>query len=165
MIRERIAADLGPLCTVVRSAGLSVNSLPDDEIRQWLEQDETELSWVFDMAPVPVTPTSNVVGHVQVRAIARDPFLDQHLPGPLRDCLTIGKLFVRRDTYEAGIGRFLLRECVRHVHDAGSRAILDVRDNGAFPEGFYERNGFRPIASEVTDVAAPLVHWSAARLR
>ena len=147
MIRERREDDLDRLCDVLRTLSGSAGLSPGQDPRGWLEERDAELSWVFDMAPVRVTPTRNVVGHVQIyRAtgnLASD--LVSRTGTPAGDMLVVGKLFVRAHTHELGIGRFLLRESIRYVADHGKLAVLNVADNAFLAQGLYERLGFASI--------------------
>ncbi len=121
--------------------------------RGWLEEHDAEQSWVFDMAPVSVAPTKNVVGHVQVYAPEEDLLA---LVGPMhdgRDLLVIAKLFVRPDTYEHGIARFLVRESARYVEDRGMHPVLEHRAHGRLSTAFCERLGFQTVTSRDSGVA------------
>ena len=144
MIRERRDEDLDRLRAVLEAdsfAGL----LAGEDPGEWLEEHDAEVSWVFDMAPVRVTPTKNVVGHVQIY-VPTAPWPLGVAAEPAGDLLVIGRLFVRPDTHEHGIGRYLLKESVAHVRTRGKRPVLDPREN-AFPPGFYERFGFERVAA------------------
>ena len=150
MIRERRAADLEPLCAIVETLQACAGFLPGRDPRSWLVEHEAEVSWVFDMAPVTVAPTTNVVGHVQVhlpvrRRTAGDPVAepDQTPDGRVAE-LVIGRLFVRPQKHDLGIARFLLREAVRLVRDRGAVPVLHLEEN-ALPTTFLERFGFRDL--------------------
>ena len=150
MIRRRRAEDLDPLCALLKTAHYPAAHLTP---RGWLEEHDAEQSWVFDMAPVSVAPTKNVVGHVQVYAPAEDLLASVRSTHDGRDLLVIGKLFVRPDTYEHGIARFLVRQSVRYVRDRGMHPVLEHRPHGRLSTGFCERLGFQTVASRGSDPA------------
>lgn len=168
MIRERRVEDLDRLCAVLESMDEAAHLLTGKGPREWLEEYDAELSWVFDMAPVRVTPTKNVVGHVQVHGLdERDPSMPywvDHARRPPGDLLAIGKLFVRPDTHQHGIGRFLLKESVRYVQNQGKVPVLDRLRNGPFPVDFYERRGFEEIPTGDPRIA-PMIHTEPAAHR
>ncbi len=144
MIRRRRAEDLAPLCALLDTMRYPVAPLTR---RGWLEEHDDEQSWVFDMAPVTVAPTKNVVGHVQIHAPDEDLLA---LVGPLHDgdgLLVIGKLFVRPDTYEHGLARFLVRESTRYIRDRGMHPVLEHRAHGQLSMQFCEKLGFQTVAS------------------
>lgn len=144
MIRERRDQDLGPLCDLLRSRQHPLPSGRDP--LEWLTADHAEQSWVYDMAPVRVTPTRNVVGHVQMRALADDDaagLLAEHAAAPLRGLMAVDKLFVRPDRFEFGIGRHLLKQAVGYIRGLGRLPVLDLDRNAFTAAGFYERFGFR----------------------
>jgi GNAT superfamily N-acetyltransferase len=147
MIRVRREDDLDRLCDVLRTLSRSAGLSPGQDPRAWLEDRDAELSWVFDMAPVRVTPTRNVVGHVQIYRATGDLASDlvSRTGTPARDLLVIGKLFVRAHTHEQGIGRFLLKESIRYVTGHGKLPVLNVADNAFVGQGLYERLGFANI--------------------
>lgn len=65
-------------------------------------------------------------------------------------CWTVGEeshllnIAVRPDVRKKGIGRSLLRECIRRsVHAGGRRIILEVRPTNRDAIRLYEREGFR----------------------
>jgi len=65
-------------------------------------------------------------------------------------CWTVGEeshllnIAVRPDARKKGIGRSLLRECIRRsVHAGGRRIILEVRPTNRDAIRLYEREGFR----------------------
>ena len=121
--------------------------------RGWLEEHDAEQSWVFDMAPVSVAPTKNVVGHVQIHAPDED-LLASSTPIHNGDgLLVIGKLFVRPDTYEHGIARFLVRQSTRYIRDRGMRPVLEHRAHGQLSMQFCERLGFQVVTSRGSGVA------------
>lgn len=150
MIRERRQQDLDPLCAVLEALETSSGLLPGRDPRAWLQEHDAELSWVFDMAPVSVAPTKNVVGHVQIYAPVDDSSTHdvvEHTGVPTSDLLVIGKLFVKPDTYEHGIGRFLVKESVNHIRDRGKVPVLDHPGTGMLTRGFCEKLGFEEVPS------------------
>jgi ribosomal protein S18 acetylase RimI-like enzyme len=163
MIRPRRTADLDPLCDILRTMDYPSGSFSGDGLKAWLTEDEAEQSWVFDMAPVTVAPTKNVVGHVQMYSLTENsssPHLPECAGEPASRLVAIGKLFVRPSTYEYGIGRFLLRESVRYIQGQGKVPVLDLHGNGPLTQELSERLGFHAIRSGRPDVA-PMVHAAA----
>ncbi|WP_435769869.1 GNAT family N-acetyltransferase [Nocardioides sp. SYSU DS0651] len=130
MIRDRIEQDLDPLCAILEALQWPPAAVSGPDARAWLHEPDAERSWVFDMAPVHVTPTRNVVGHVQIRRSA----------GAEDQELVIGRLFVRPDTHVTGIGRFLLRESLRYVRDRGMEPVVALAEC-RFERPFFERYG------------------------
>jgi GNAT superfamily N-acetyltransferase len=147
VIRERREEDLDRLCDVLEALTPSTPFLAGTDLREWLTHVDAERSWVFDMAPMSVAPTRNVVGHVQLYrpggALADLAWSSE----PAGEPVAIGKLFVRRDELAYGIARFLLKESVRLVRGRAGIPVLDLRENPFFPQAFYERFGFREVAS------------------
>nr|WP_227466936.1 GNAT family N-acetyltransferase [Nocardioides lijunqiniae] len=93
------------------------------------------MCWVFDMAPVSVTPTANVAGHVQMYPLAgQDP-----------GWTAIGQLVVRPEKHDHGIARYLLRESVRHVREAGGTPVLDLDTCLFRSEELFRRCGFESL--------------------
>lgn len=134
--------------------------LSEKELKEWLEGHDAERSWVFDMAPVRVAPTKNVVGHVQIYSPAEDsstPHLVKYTKKPASKLLAIGKLFVRPNTHEYGIGRYLLKESINYIQGRGKLPVLDLHGNGFFSKGFYEKFGFEEIPSGNHGVA-PMIY-------
>ncbi|WP_328988514.1 GNAT family N-acetyltransferase [Kribbella sp. NBC_01245] len=127
------------------------------DLREWLEEYDAERSWVFDMAPVTVAPTKNVVGHIQIfNPTEASPWVD-YAEQPAANLLAIGKLFVRPNTHEYGIGRYLLKESIKYIQGQGKLPVLDRQGNGFIAEGFYEKFGFKEIPSGNPDVA-PMIY-------
>ncbi|MEU4389971.1 GNAT family N-acetyltransferase [Kribbella sp. NPDC023855] len=137
MIRERLEQDLDLLCAILETMDSPAESLAGKDPREWLLENDTELAWVFDMAPVSVAPTKNVVGHLEIYK-------------PADNTLAIGKHFVRPDTYENNIGRFLLRESVKYIQAHGQVPTLDLRQT-SFPRTFYQKAGFTEAPSNDPD--------------
>ncbi|WP_433002177.1 GNAT family N-acetyltransferase [Kribbella sp. CA-294648] len=133
MIRERLEQDIDLLCAVLERMEDPAGSLAGKDPREWLLEHDAELAWVFDQAPVSVAPTKNVVGHLEIHKSADN-------------TLYIGKHFVRPDTYENNIGRFLLRESVKYIQARGQLPVLNLQDN-CFPQAFYEKSGFTEVPS------------------
>lgn len=136
-------------------------SLPSGvDLKEWLEELDAEQSWVFDMAPVRVAPTKNVVGHIQIYSPTKDPstpYLVKHTKKPASSLLAIGKLFVRPKTYELGIGRYLLKEAINYIQGQGKLPVLDLHGNGFLSKGFYEKLGFEEVPSGNPGVA-PMIY-------
>ena len=151
MIRARIEQDLDRLSAVLDAMRIPSSRLRGKDPKEWLQEYDAELSWVFDMAPVPVTPTKNVVGHIQVyRPAAESPFphLAEYANEPADKLLAIGKHFVRPNTYEYGIGRYLLKESVEYIQSQGKIPTLELNGNGFLPQAFYEKFGFEEVPSD-----------------
>ena len=107
-----------------------------------------------------VAPTRNVVGHVQIYRPTNESStadLVKYTKRPARDLLAIGKLFVRRNTYEYGIGRYLLKESIKYVQGQGKLPVLDLHENASISKGFYEKFGFEQVPSEKRGVA-PMIY-------
>ncbi|KIH99101.1 hypothetical protein LP52_09665 [Streptomonospora alba] len=148
MIRERREEDLDRLCAVLESMDRP-SGIPED-LSGWLEEYDAELSWVFDMAPVRVAPTKNVVAHVQVYGPADGPAtarMAECTGRPPGELLAIGKHFVKPGTYEWNIGRYLLRESVTYIRSRGRIPVLDLHRDGFLSKEFYEKFGFHEADS------------------
>lgn len=143
MIRDRLPRDLGPLVDVLRLLEHPGPGWSDARRRSWLTAGPPDVAWVFDQAPVSVTPTDNVAGQVRLRRPARTSSGD--------DPWLLDQLVVRPGDHEVGIARFLLREAVRHVTDRDGRLVVDVdscRLSSTDPMSLLERRGFiRPDGS------------------
>lgn len=134
--------------------------LSEKDLKEWLKEHDAERSWVFDMAPVRVAPTKNVVGHVQIYPPTKDfstPHLVKYTKKPASKLLAIGRLFVRSNTHEYGIGRYLLKESINYIQGQGKRPVLDLHENGFLSKGFCEKFGFEEIPSENPGVA-PMIY-------
>jgi GNAT superfamily N-acetyltransferase len=145
VIRERREEDLDRLCVLLEGLTPSTPSLAGTDLREWLTHVDAEQSWVFDMAPMSVAPTGNVVGHVQLYRPGGALADLARSTEPAGDPVAIGKLFVRRDKLAYGIARFLLKESVKLVRGRSGTPVLDLRENPFFPQAFYERFGFREV--------------------
>jgi len=157
MIRERRDEDLAPLCAILSSMPDAPRLLAGRQPREWLTENRADLSWVFDMAPVPVTPTRNVVGHVQMRALAVDEGSTwAELTGrPAGELMAVDRLFVRPDRFEHGIGRFLLKQSIGYIRGRDKVPVVALGTTSFDAAGLFERLGFRRVASE--GPAAPLM--------
>ena len=125
--------------------------LSGHEPEDWLHEHEAEQSWVFDMAPVRVTPTKNVVAHVQMYSPAADSPISglvRRTCRPTGDLVVIDKLFVKPDTFEYGIARYLLKESVAYIRGRGKLPVLDRHGSALVPQGLCEKLGFDSIPSE-----------------
>jgi GNAT superfamily N-acetyltransferase len=147
VIRERREEDLDRLCVLLEAMTPFPPCLAGTDLREWLTHVEAERSWVFDMAPMSVAPTRNVVGHLQMYRPGGALADLARSTEPAGDPVAIGKLFVRRDKVAYGIARFLLTESVKLVRGRDGTPVLDVRENPFFPQAFYERFGFREVVS------------------
>jgi GNAT superfamily N-acetyltransferase len=160
MIRDRREPDIDRLVGILRTKGHPSRDLSDEQLAEWLSASDTEKSWVFDMAPVRVTPTRNVVAHVQVYRPCADfssGQLDESAKVAPSQALVIGKLFVRPDTHERGIGRYLLKESVTYVRGRGKLPVLDVHTNAFASDGLYEKLGFEAVPSATPGVTV-MIH-------
>lgn len=160
MIRDRRPEDLDRLCAVLTSSELSPTVMAGRDVRAWLLTDTCEQSWVYDMAPAHVVPTTNVVGHVQIyrpTETSSTPTLSQCARQPVGELLAIGRLFVRPQPHDYGIARHLLNEARTYIQRQGKTAVLDLHANGYLTKGFCEKYGFTDLPSEVPGVA-PMVY-------
>ena len=153
MIRARREQDLEPLCVILRDLGRPAADMPEADLRGWLEEHEAEQSWVYDMAPMGVAPTRNVVGHVEIHrpSPALASAVAAHTGGLADDLLAIGKLVVRRDRHEHGFARHLLNQSVDWIRRYGRRPVLDLVDNVVTKE-FCARYGFEEAPSDAPRV-------------
>lgn len=154
MIRDRRNEDIGRLVEILTSMSLPPG-LRSAERAAWLQGPDPVLSWVFDMAPVSVAPTDNVVAHLQVRRPADAPpagLSEAHVGQEPAEMLVIEKLFVRPGTHTLGIARFLLRESVRVIRGQGKLPVLDHAQSQALPDDFLEGCGFQREAGAVMSV-------------
>jgi len=161
MIRERREQDLQRLCAILVDINYPSSSLSERTLKEWLEEGDAEQSWVFDMAPVRVAPTKNVVGHVQIvrptQEFSASCVSDRM--GVSRDQLAIQKLFVRPHDHAYGVGRYLLKESVKYIQGQGKLPVLDLHGNPFLSKGFCEKFGFEEVASGDPGVA-PMIYTS-----
>jgi ribosomal protein S18 acetylase RimI-like enzyme len=156
MIRERRREDLDRLCAVLQTIESAATRLSVPDLKEWLEEHDAEQSWVFDMAPVSVAPTKNVVGHVQIVRPANDPSVARWLTNTRASAgnsLAIGKLFVKPNGHEYGVGRYLLKESIKYIQRQGKIPVLDVHRNAFLSKEFYAKYGFEEIPSADSAVA------------
>lgn len=150
MIRDRLEQDLAPLCSVLAELSWPRGASDDPARRAWLLEVDAEQSWVFDSAPVSVTPTCNVLGHVQILAPGE---CEQPLVATTgrdaRGLLVIGRLFVRPGPHAEGIRRFLLTEAAGRVGALGRSAVLDLETNPGLTERLCRRRGFEHLPTTV----------------
>ncbi|MBA2695211.1 MAG: GNAT family N-acetyltransferase [Actinobacteria bacterium] len=165
MIRERRPDDLDPLCAILAALKLGADVMPDKDPRAWLEVDAAEQSWVYDMAPVHVAPTKNVVGHVQIYC----PTVASSTPGlapcarqPVSEMLAIGRLFVKPQAHDYGIARHLLKESRTYIQRQGKTAVLDLNANAYLTKDFCERYGFAELPSRDLAVS-PMIYTGRSR--
>lgn len=158
VIRERRPEDLDRLVELADELALPPEVVGDD-LRAWLQVEGAEVSWVYDMAPVHVAPTRNVVGHVVVYrpdAGSPTPTLSDAVGRAADELLAIGRLCVTRQKHAHGIARHLLREARLHVQRLGRTAVLDLAASGALTRELCARQGFVARPSAGPD-AAPMV--------
>lgn len=157
MIRERREKDFDRLCAILKTMRYPSSFLSEDDLKAWLKEHDAEQSWVFDMAPVRVAPTKNVVGHVQIYSPTKDsstPYWVEYTKMPASNLLAIGRLFVRPNTHEYGIGRHLLKESISYIEAQDKLPVLNLQGNGFFAKRFYEKFGFEEIPSDNPGVVA-----------
>lgn len=152
MIRERRAEDLDRLCAVLETMQFPASVLSGKGCSEWLAEHDAEQSWVFDMAPVTVAPTKNVIGHVQIyRAAEGDSTSTINVVEctrkPAEDLLIIGKLFVRPGSHESGFASYLLKESVKYIQGHGKIPVLDAHGYAFLSKAFCGRFGFEEIPS------------------
>lgn len=105
-------------------------------------------------------PTKNVVGHVQIYYPTEDlvtRYLVEYTKHPASDLLAVGRLFVKPDTYEYGIGRYLLKQSVNYIQGQGKIPVLDRHDSLFASPAFCEKFGFDEVPSGRPDVA-PMIY-------
>lgn len=156
MIRERCSQGLDRLCAIVAGLVCPGSSMLGGDPRAWLEMDAAEQSWVYDMAPVHVTPTKNVVGHVQIcrpTGTSSTPGLAERTRRPVSELLAIGRFLVEPQTHDYGIARHLLTESRTYVERQGKTPVLDLRANTYLTKEFCEKYGFVALSSDSPDVA------------
>lgn len=156
MIRERRPDDLDRLCAIVAALEIPADVMSGRDPRVWLERDAAERSWVYDMAPVHVAPTRNVVGHVQIyrpTGESSTPGLAECARRPVSDLLAIGGFLVKPQAHAYGIARHLLKESRTYIQRQGKCAVLDLHANGYLTKQFCERYGFVELRSEDPTVA------------
>ena len=160
MIRERREEDLDRLCAILEAPDYFSGLLSGKDPKEWLQDRDAEQSWVYDMAPVSVAPTKNVVGHVQIYSPTKDAstsLLVEYAGRPASSLLAIGKLFVRPNTYEYGIARYLLKESVNYIQGQGKLPVLDAHGSRFPANGFCEKLGFEEVPSENPGMA-PMIY-------
>lgn len=160
MIRERRPEDLDRLCAIAAALKFPASVMSGRDPRAWLEMDASEQSWVYDMAPVHVAPTKNVVGHVQIyrpTGASATPGLAECARQPVSELLAIGRLFVKPQAHDYGIARHLLKESRTYIQRQGKIAVLDLQANGYLTKEFCEKYGFAELPSE-DPAAAPMIY-------
>lgn len=160
MIRERLPEDLDRLCTIVAALELPPDVMQGRHPRAWLEMDTAEQSWVYDMAPVRVAPTRNVVGHVQIYCPtdkSSTPGLAEAAQRPADELLAIGRLFVKPQAHDYGIARHLLKESRTYIQRQGKTTVLDLKSNGYLTKQFCEKCGFIELLP-AHPAAAPMIY-------
>lgn len=157
MIRERRPADLDRLRAIVAALELPANVMAGRDPSAWLEMDAAEQSWVYDMAPMHVAPTKNVVAHVQIYSPtggSPTPGVAECARQPVSELLAIGRFLVDPQVHDYGIARHLLRESRTYIERRGKTPVLDLQANGYLTNAFYEKYGFAGLPSEDPAVAA-----------
>jgi ribosomal protein S18 acetylase RimI-like enzyme len=160
MIRERRPGDLDRLCAIAAALEAPRDCAASGSSRAWLEAHDAEQSWVYDMAPVRLDPTKNVVGHVQIYRPAQasaTPGLAECARGSASDLLAIGRFLVKPQKHDYGIARHLLNESRRYIQRQGKTAVLDLRANTYLTKEFCEKYGFAEVACE-DPAAAPMIY-------
>lgn len=160
MIRKRRPEDLDRLRAIVAALEFPANVMAGRDPSAWLEMDAAEQSWVYDMAPVHVAPTKNVVGHVQIYSptgASPTPGLAECARQPVNELLAIGRLLVNPLAHDHGIARHLLKESRTYIQRQGKTAVLDLHANGYLTKEFCENYGFTELPSEDPAVA-PMIY-------
>jgi GNAT superfamily N-acetyltransferase len=151
MIRQRREEDLDRLCAILECM-TKLSIFPGNiDLREWLTERDAERSWVFDMAPIQVAPTKNVVAHVQIYPLA--PRLVATTPADAGGVLAVGRLFVRPGTHEHGIGRYLLKQSVDFIQNLTKLPVLDLAACFSMEHDFYAGLGFEELPSRDPEVA------------
>ncbi|GAA5155927.1 hypothetical protein GCM10023340_42430 [Nocardioides marinquilinus] len=148
MIRDRREEDLDVLVRVLTDLTGGTGVVGGSSALSWLRRPGADVSWVFDQAPVSVTPTRNVVGHVQVRRPDDDAWAREvaGLVGrDVGDLRVVGRLFVKPVTHHVGIARHLLRQAVDRVESRGLVAAMHPDDRELVPPLLCERFGFTEV--------------------
>ena len=157
MIRERRLQDLDRLREIAAGLGSRPTSMTGIDARAWLEADAAGMSWVFDMAPVHVAPTTNVVGHVQIYVPTGEsctPDLAACARGPATELLAIGRFLVMPQAHDYGIARHLLNQSRMYIERQGKTAVLDLNANSYLTTVFCRKYGFVELPSEDPAIAA-----------
>jgi len=151
MIRNRRDEDFDRLCDILGELDDHAGVIAERRPRGWLQEVDADRSWVFDQAPVRVTPTGNVVGHVQIYQ-SSDASWVCHVATQLSrradDLLVIGRLFVRPGKHDYGIARYLLTESVKYVEKQGCLPVLDPLDLLFLPASLCAKLGFKELPTE-----------------
>lgn len=148
MIRERRDEDIARLCAILEALEPAAGVLAGQNATEWLTEHDAEQSWVFDMAPVNVAPTKNVVGHVEIYQPADVPAMfdgNGYTGNPAAERLAIRKLFVGPTAHQYGIARYLLKESVKYVQRRGKLPVLDVYGHAFVSNAFCRRFGFEQM--------------------
>ncbi|WP_148572421.1 GNAT family N-acetyltransferase [Nocardioides caldifontis] len=152
MIRARRDEDLEVLVAVLRSS--SHPPTAPDGLEGWLTEHDPLQSWVYDMAPMHVTPTRNVVGHVQLcqpdDALAT--LVHDRTGTPVGQQVAVEKLFVRPDRHEAGFARQLLKAAIDQVTELGKVPVVDLGENPSLTVEACTRRGLKVVSEGTTTV-------------
>ena len=102
-------------------------------------------TWVFDMAPVHVTPTRNVVAQVQIQPVHASSTMaaQVELAGiEPSGVLAIARSVVVPRDHAHGFARHLLQHAVRRIEERGAVPLVDPAHNALGGTEFYSRYGF-----------------------
>lgn len=160
MIRERCLQDLARLCEIAAALDFRPSSMSGKGPKAWLKTDAVELAWVYDMAPVHVAPTKNVVGHVQIyrpTEASSTPDLAACAQQPASELLAIGRFLVKPQAHDYGIARHLLKQARMYVQRQGKTAVLDLNANSYLTAAFCKKYGFVEVPSK-DPATAPMIY-------
>lgn len=152
--------DLAPLCAILARLGPPEAVISGRDPREWLEKDVAEQVRVYDMAPVHVAPTKNVVGHLQIYSptgASPTPSLPECADQPASELLAVGKLFVKPQAHDYGVARHLLKEARRYIQAQGKTPVLDLHANVYLTAAFCGKYGFAGLRSENPTVT-PMIY-------
>lgn len=160
MIRERRPHDLDRLGDILAAVDRHLHAVSGEDPAAWFESDAVEQAWVYDMAPVHVAPTDNVVGHVQIyrpTGTSCTPGLTACAAQPVGDLLAIGRFLVQPQAHDYGIARHLLKQSRMYVQKQGKTAVLDLNANRYLTADFCRRFGFVELPSRGGAIA-PMIY-------
>ncbi|MBO1767271.1 GNAT family N-acetyltransferase [Allobranchiibius sp. GilTou38] len=160
MIRERRQQDLDLPCEIAAALDVAPSSMSGTDPRAWLERDTVELAWVYDMAPVHVAPTTNVVGHMQLyrpTEASSTSALAVCAGRPAGALLAIGRFLIKPQAHDYGIARHLLKQSCCYIQRQGKTAVLDLNANSYLTAEFCETYGFVDLPCEDPAVA-PMIY-------
>lgn len=117
----------------------------------WLQAVVAERSWVFDQAPVQVSPTRNVIGHVQVYPPPDATEIRDIVAQTGRradDLLVIGRLYVKPVKHSYGIARYLLKESVKYIKTRERVPVFEPADLALVPPSLCSTLGFTQLRTD-----------------